>query len=185
ISIGDMNAQWVNFSSEKNSNRNFDYDVITNVQQIIVTPDMQLKPNVYTEKKTIQDGWQYEYDSRGNVKKDSLGNDIKKPKYKTITCIVTEYIEQKSSTITGTIDFYRQENSTLLYSYPFDVHEIFEHHWATANGDLKALTPESAEKIKIGPAPYPTEIDMLLKVSDDLKTVVNEQMRNKIELVRN
>src|SRR5258705_13880727 len=103
----------------------------------MVTPDMQLPPNVYTDKKTISDGWKYEYDSHGNVKKDSLGNDIKKPKYKTITCIITEYTEQKSSTITGSIDFYRTGNS-LLYSYPFDVHEIFEHKWATANGDLKA-----------------------------------------------
>jgi len=192
LSIGDLNAEWVNFSSvqgtpygEKNSNRNFDYNVITNVKQIIVTPDMQLLPNVYTDKKTIQDGWQYQYDSKGNVKKDSLGNDIKKPKYKTISCIVTEYTEQKSSTITGTIDFYRTGNNSLLYSYPFDVHEIFEHHWATANGDLKALTQASADKIKIGPMPYPNEIDMLLKVSDDLKAQVKNVMREKIELVRN
>lgn len=184
ISIGDLNAPWVNFSSEKNSNRHFDYNLTVNVQQILVTPDLQLQPNVYTEKKSVQDGWQYTYDAKGNVKKDSLGNDIKRPKYKTISCIVTEYTEQKSSTITGTIDFYRLGNNSLLYSYPFDVHEIFEHRWATANGDLKALTQASADKIKIGPAPYPNEIDMLLKVSDDLKGVVKDQVRNKIELVR-
>ena len=36
--------------------------------------------NQYSDKKTIEDGYEYELDSDGNVKKDSLGNDIKTPK---------------------------------------------------------------------------------------------------------
>ncbi|MCY7411171.1 MAG: hypothetical protein LH473_12935 [Chitinophagales bacterium] len=185
LSIGDLNSRWVNFSNEKNSKKYFDYEVEMNVKQIIVTPDMLLPPTTYIDKKTIADGFKYELDSKGNVKKDSLGNDIKTPKYKVITCTVTEFIQQKSSTIAGTLDFFKTGNNSLLYSYPVDVHEIFENHYATAIGDLKALSAESAKKIKTLPAPYPTEIDMLLKVSDDLKNTVKAAMRDKTELVRN
>src|SRR5262249_7881392 len=135
ISIGDLNSEWVNFSSENNSSQYYDYSVVVNVQQIIMTPDMKLQPQVNIEKRKIQDGWQYEYDSKGNVKKDSSGNDIRKPKYKTISCMVTEYVEQKTCSLAGSVDYHRTGNNSLLYSYPFNVNEVFEYHWATANGD--------------------------------------------------
>jgi hypothetical protein len=117
--------------------------------------------------------------------KDSLGNDIKKPKYKTISCIITEYNQQKSSAIAGSIDFYESRNNTLLYSYPVDIQESFLNKWATANGDLKALSKESADKVNAVQIPFPTEIEMLLKASDDLKMKLKEAVRDHIGLLAN
>ena len=183
IPTGDLNAAWVNFSNEKNSTRPFDYRVVVNVRYLTVTPDMQFLQNTYTDKKTVADGWEYVLDSKGNVMKDSLGNDIKKTKYKTISCIVTEYRQQKSSTISGTIDFYRASGNALLYSYPVDVTQMFEHFWATANGDLNALSRESEAKVKSGPAPFPTEVDMLLRVGEDLKMQLKNAVRDHMDLL--
>ncbi|MFI5135225.1 MAG: hypothetical protein ACHQD9_05195 [Chitinophagales bacterium] len=183
VPVGDLNSDWVNFSNQKNSGQRFDYSVLVNVQFIGVTPDLQLVANTYADKKTIQDGWEYSLDTRGNVRKDSLGNDIKKPKFKTITCIVTEYAQKKSSSISGSIDFYNDRNSALLYSYPVNIQENFENHWATAVGDLNALSKESADKVKMGQLPFPSEIDMLLKASDDLKMKLKEAVRDHIGLL--
>jgi hypothetical protein len=63
--------------------------------------------------------------------------------------------------------------------------QLFQHFWATANGDLNALSKETAMKIQGGPAPYPTEIAMLLQGAEDLKVQVKNTIRNKIDLVRN
>lgn len=183
VPIGDLNAEWVNFNNQNNSGQRFDYTVQVNAQYIAVTPDIQLVANTYTDKKTVQDGWDYSLDSHGNVRKDSLGNDIKKPKFKTISCIVTEYAQKKSSSISGSIDFYNDRNSALLYSFPVNIQENFENHWATASGDLNALSKESTDKIKMSPAPFPSEIDMLLKASDDLKLKLKEAVRDHIELL--
>lgn len=181
----DLNAEWVNFYGPSGNARSADYSIVVNIRQIIVTPDLQTTPNVRTETKSIQDGWNYVLDPKGNVKKDSLGNDIKTPKYKTIKCVVTEYLQQKTSTIGGTIDFYDARNNSMIYSYPFSSNKLFQHVWATANGDLAALSRESSALIKIGPAPYPSEIDMLMQGGEDLKLQVKSVIRDKMELVRN
>ena len=62
---------------------------------------------------------------------------------------------------------------------------MFQHPWATANGDLNALSKESRQEIKVGPVPYPTEIDMLLQASEDLKLQVINTIRDKMDLVMN
>ncbi|MEO6167671.1 MAG: hypothetical protein ABIO46_06115 [Chitinophagales bacterium] len=181
----DLNADWVNFYGPSGNARMADYNVVVNIRQIIVTPDLQATPNIRTETKSIQDGWNYALDTKGNVKKDSLGNDIKTPKYKTIKCVVTEYLQQKTALIGGTIDYYNARNNSMMYSTPFSSNKVFQHAWATANGDLTALTKESAAAIKIGPAPYPSEIDMLLQGGEDLKLQVKNVIRDKMYLVSN
>ncbi len=183
LPVGDLNSEWVNFSNEKNTAKSFDYQVNVTILYLSVTPDLQLVNNTITERKTVEDGWEYVLDSRGNVMKDSLGNDIKQTKYKTIKCIVTEYVEKKQASIAGTIDFYDSKTNSLLYSYPLDIQEVFEHHWATANGDLKALSPQSNDLVKIGPLPFPTEIEMLVKAGDDLKLKLKEAVRDHIQLL--
>lgn len=181
----DLNEEWVNFYSTSGNSRTTDYSIIVNIRQIAITPDLQNIIDSRTESKTIEDGYTYVLDAKGNVKKDSLGNDIKTVKYKTIRCGIVEYLEQKSATIAGTIDFYNAGSKTLMYSYPFSSTKVFEHAWATANGDLSALSRESVAKIKSGPVPYPSEIDMLLQGADDLKVQVKNTIRSNMQLVRN
>ncbi|HPH19648.1 MAG TPA: hypothetical protein PLE32_12750 [Haliscomenobacter sp.] len=55
--------------------------------------DVQVSPGTmrerqYEEQNQIQDGWVYEYDTRGNVKKDTAGNDIKYPNKVTLRAMV-------------------------------------------------------------------------------------------------
>lgn len=181
----DLNEEWLNFYGTNSNTRRPDYDIIINIREILVTRDLQSSPGVHSETKSIQDGWNYELDAKGNVKQDSLGNDIKTPRYKTIQCVVTEYLQEKSSVINGSIDFYDTRSNTFLYTEPFSSNKIFQHHWASANGDLGALSKESATLIKFGPIPYPSELDMLVQGSEDLKLQVKNVIRDKKNLVRN
>jgi hypothetical protein len=183
IPVGDLNDQWVNFSNNNQQNGAYDYQVAVTIRYLNVTPDLQLVKKTFTERKTIEDGWEYALDARGNVMKDSLGNDIKKTKYRNIACIVTEYAQQKQASIAGSIDFISMSNNSVLYSYPVDITEFFEHRWATASGDLRALSKESADMIKIGALPFPSETEMLLKAGDDLKMTIRNAVRDHIEIL--
>jgi tetratricopeptide (TPR) repeat protein len=181
LPLGDLQAPWVYFTNQNSGS--FDYKVTMNVLHIDVTPDLQNIARSYVDSKTIQDGWNYQYDSHGNVMKDSLGNDIKTPRYITIQCMVTEWLQQKTSTVGGKLEFVRTADNGLLYSYPFNTTKVFQHVWATANGDLNALTPESLAKVKAGPIPFPNEIDLLLQAGEDLKWEMKEVIEDHAEVV--
>ncbi len=183
--LSDLNEEWVNFYGPSGNTRSTDYNIVINIRQILISPDLQTTLAARTETKSVQDGWIYALDANGNVKKDSLGNDIKTPKTKTIRCGVTEYLEQKTAAINGSIDYYDARNHSMLHSEPFSSNKIFQHTWAIANGDLEALTRESAALIKVGPAPYPSETDMLLQGTEDLKWQVKQVIRKNMDLVRN
>jgi hypothetical protein len=51
LPVGDLNADWVNFSNERNSGKYFDYRVLMTIRYIGVTPDLQLVSNTYTDKR--------------------------------------------------------------------------------------------------------------------------------------
>ena len=55
-------------------------------------------------KKDVEDGFTYQLDKKGNVMKDSLGNDIKTKKYKTLQCALIETIQSKACRIDGDIE---------------------------------------------------------------------------------
>ena len=74
----------------------------------------EVKENNYSETKEIEDGFDYELDANGNVKKDTAGNDIKIIKYKTIRCNVKELHQFKTARISGTIDYLDNYNNKLL-----------------------------------------------------------------------
>ncbi|MCS6991904.1 MAG: hypothetical protein NZL95_08590 [Chitinophagales bacterium] len=182
--VGDLNRAWVSFTNVYDPSEQYDYRIVLNIRELAVSPDLQLPPRIYTESKQVQDGWEFVTDAQGNPIQDSTGAYVKKPRYKTISCIVSEYVQQKFATIGGYVEFYRGSDHALLYSYPINIHKIFEHYWATANGDLAALSAESLAKVKIGPAVYPSELSMLLQAADELKYLTRNIVLQHIHMLR-
>lgn len=155
LNINELNRKWSIYETREAQNGSYDYIVSMNVKRIDASPE-RLSENRYVDKKTIQDGWEYVLDKNGNVMKDSLGNDIKNPKYKTIFCEVIERIQQKSVMVTGQVEFINLSNKQVIKSVPISSENRFDFRSAIAQGDLNALSPESLEKIKNRlPAPFP------------------------------
>ena len=103
--------------------------------------------NKYTDSKKVEDGWEYVLDAKGNVMKDSLGNDIKTKKYKTISCDVIETVQKKESTIGAVVQFFTANNE-LIQSVPVSSVANFQYISATAIGDLNALSDASRAKLQ-------------------------------------
>lgn len=105
INTDGLNSQWVEYFFDHRDNRiSYDYVITVNLTSVLVTPD-KVTTNDYIEEKIIDDGWEYAKDRRGNVLKDSLGNDIKMKKTKTLRCTVIETRRFKSGRINGVMEY--------------------------------------------------------------------------------
>lgn len=168
ISMSHLNRQWLQYHTQPLDNFNYDFSIIFTLRSIDVSPE-GLKEVHFTETKEIPDGFNYVLDAKGNVKKDSLGNDIKVPKFKTISCKIVETQQRKASKITGTLDFYDNNTNQLIKTEPLLAESIFENFSAIAIGDIEALKPETKKKLNTRPLPFPSNPDMIMQCNAALK----------------
>ncbi len=173
ISLTDLNSEWLQYHTNTVSGLNYDYTILVNMKNINVSPE-GLKETNFSETKIIPDGFQYILDAHGNVKKDSLGNDIKQPKTKTIVCSVTETDQSKKAIIAGTLDYINNSTGQLMKTDPIASENFFEHRSLEAFGDINALTPATKAKLGNRPVPFPSGFDMLLQAGQTLKAMVRK-----------
>ena len=132
------------------------------------------------EKKTIENGFEYVLDSKGNVMKDTAGNDIKIPKYKTLSCTVIETHQHKSVRIDGNLEFMSNNPKKLLKKEPIGAENIFDHQSARAVGDLEALDDQAKELIKNEYIPFPNDMQMVFNTTQTLKPAIQDALyRNR------
>lgn len=179
INMDELDDVWKSYDTRVDTNKIYHYSIFLNLKVIDVSPE-EVKENNYTESKEIEDGFDYLLDANGNVQKDTLGNDIKVTKHKTIICHVKELHQFKTARISGTIDYLDNYNNKLLKSEPITSDAKFEHHYAVANGDLNALKPTTRSKLGIDPRPFPADEPLILQAGDVLKQMTKEiVVRNK------
>ncbi len=183
INIADLNIKWTIFHTKAVENYYYDYFIKLNIKMIDISPE-RLNKNNYSESKQVADGWQYALDSHGNVKKDSLGNDIKIPKFKTIKCNVSEIQQIKACVIAGTLDFINNENKQIIKSEPLRADWFFKNNYATATGDLNALSEESLKKLHSSFIPFPPNADMIMQCSNVLKSTSKEIIQRNARLLK-
>lgn len=180
-----LNGKWFTLVTTRERRAyQYEYDKRVDIVLDIVDVGPELvKEKVYTETKEIQDGFTYEYDANGNVKKDSAGNDIKHPKYKEISATITETAQSKSATFRGRLQVYQEPNDGLLENDPMVVNFLFEHYAATFQGNKNALTKESLERIGNSPVPFPTDFQMVMDGSQEIQPVIFNFIRRYTRLL--
>jgi hypothetical protein len=173
INMDGLNETWKNYETFVDTNKTYHYSIFLNLKLIDVSPE-GLKQNSYTETKKVEDGFDYVLDAEGNVKKDTLGNDIKEIRYKTIVCSIKEFHQSKTARISGTIDYIDNFTNKVLKTEPITSDAIFEHHYAIANGNLNALKPETKAKLGVEPLPFPRDEPLILQAGAVLKNMAKE-----------
>lgn len=137
-----------------------DFLLVTEIRLADVSPERVAETRT-TERREIQDGWNYQYDRKGNVMKDTAGNDIRIPRMITKTAIVIEHVQSREAVISGVIQFVNRQQNIEEKSLPFREQLIFEHRYITFRGDREALRPETVKRLAIGPLPYPSPEKMM------------------------
>lgn len=173
-----LNSEWVEYHTQNlNTETKYDYYVNVNVKNIAVSPDQTVQKDSVI-KKEVEDGFNYALDERNNVKRDSLGNDIKIKKYKTLQCALIESIQSKACRIDGDVEVIQMNPQKVLKKDPIGAQSTFEYVSSRALGDTQALTPELLERTKKTPVPFPSDLEMVGRCSESLKLAINGAIRN-------
>lgn len=162
-----QNGQWVNIDYRRKDNITYDYVVKMNLYDIQVSPDLQKEYNT-TEEKTIEDGWQYVLDSRGNVKKDSSGNDIKVPKYTKISCQVRETRMSKTAKVFGDATIYDARTRDYIRNQKCVGNASFDYSYLQVFGNRNALSSTTLSKLGNPPVLFPNTFDMVERSKEEL-----------------
>jgi hypothetical protein len=174
VNARELNSEWVEYYTRKlDENVSYDYYVDIILQTINVSQDLT-KDRDFIEKRRIDDGFEYVLDAKGNVMKDTSGNDIKIKKYKEVQCTVIETRQLKDCNITGEIEFMSVNPQALIKKQPIAAGTHFEYVSARAIGDVNALSAETKKMIEAKPIPFPDDIQMILDCTEALKKSIHE-----------
>jgi hypothetical protein len=164
----DLNNFWTVYHTKQNQDINYNVEMLIRFMNIQVSPE-QLKERVVIKEKEVKDGFTYVYDKNGNVKKDSLGNDIKKDKYIKIRSEVIEITQFKACNVTAKVDYIDLQMNQNINSFPIASEFVFEHHFATFKGDRRALESPYIDWINRKFVPFPSSEQMIFDTGEDLK----------------
>lgn len=182
ISVRDLNSFWRAYYTEKARGADYDYEVVMRINGLEAGPNV-VKEREFEETKEIEDGFDYVLDKRGNVMKDSLGNDIKVPRKVLIRARVFETYQTKVASITGRIEVYDLGTRELVDTQPLAADAVFENYASTFRGDKRALSSQTAKRIGNHPMPFPTDEELLLTASEQLKPVIKDYIARANKLI--
>lgn len=173
-----LNDHWRNyFIQPYEAESYYDYTILVNLKIIDISPEA-VKESRRVETRKVKDGWEYELDEDGNVKKDSLGNDIKKPKIKEISCEVIETLQKKSAHIEGVVEYHNNATGQVIKSEPVAADSHFEYISAVANGNREALSAKTREQLGNTPISFPSDEEMIHRTAEALRNAIYEVLKN-------
>ena len=173
-----LNSDWVEYHTQNlNDNTDYDYFVNVNIKNIAVSPDQNMQRDSVI-KRDVEDGFTYVLDKNGNVMRDTLGNDIKLKKYKTLQCALVESIQSKVCRIDGDVEVMQMNPNKVLKKDPIGAQSSFEHISSRALGDTQALNAQQLERTRTAPVPFPTDIEMVIRCSESLKMAIRGAIQN-------
>lgn len=177
---------WVRFyyGADEKYNK-FNYFINLYIESADVSPDYS-DVKRYSQQKQIEDGFEYVKDAKGNIKKDSSGREIKKPKYKTIFCNVIENYQSKKATVYGRGEMIDNSVKILVHSESLTGVEVFEYKWAMVEGNFDALdgsTRSYVRSLPSGPSSYPSDFSMIEKGLADMRVHMRQFIDYNIKYV--
>lgn len=178
LDLPNLNTEWVEYHTQNlNQNIQYDYFVNVNIINVAVSPDQTFQRDSVI-KRNIDDGYSYVLDKNGNVTKDTLGNDVKIKKYKTIQCALIETVQKKNCRIDGDIEVIQINPNKILKKDPIGAQSNFDNISSRAVGDIQALNPQQLERTRTSILPFPSDIEMVLRCSGSLKMAIRGAMQN-------
>jgi len=184
--MSQFNGGWIRFSNQIGNRNSYDYNIFVIVQQIKLSPE-KIERVINKRTRKIEDGWEYELDGRGNVKKDSTGKDIKRQKYKNISCDLIETFQERIAHIEGVVQYQNNNNNEIIRSRAIAADNIFRFSSFIANGDQTALSDDERNLIKNRPLPiaFPNDMDMINAASDALKKSIYDAIQDSRKFLEN
>ena len=176
LGFRDLDREWQKFDAYPERNREYDLGITLILSNVQVSPGT-VSEKSFSEKKEIPDGFQYALDEKGNVKKDTSGNDIKLPKTKVIEAQILEVFQSKSAGLSGRLEVMDLHTKGVRESRDINTVAIFENRASSFKGDERALTEDTKKRLGNRPAVFPTDAVLLLEAARKLRPLVISELR--------
>lgn len=163
-----LNDFWTAYHTNTNSSIVYDYAMDLKLKRINISPE-RITEKQLLRQKTIKDGWEYVYDTKGNVAKDSLGNDIKQDKLITAKARLNEFNQLKSTQVIASVVYSDLKQNQVIERFPIESEFVFDNLYATVKGDKRALTSEDITILKNKKIRFPSNEQMVFDTGEDLK----------------
>ncbi|AXT20526.1 hypothetical protein D7030_05220 [Flavobacteriaceae bacterium AU392] len=173
-----LNKFWTEYHASKAKDVNYNYEMELQLRQINISPE-RVYEKEYIREKEIIDGWEYKKDRRGNVVKDSLGNDIKLDKIITVTCGFYEFTQSKATQVIAKVVYSDKNTNQVLDDFTIDSEFVFENIYAEIEGDRRALNKDDRYILKNNRiVDFPSNEQMVYDTGEDLKQKLKNIIRS-------
>lgn len=159
---------WTEYHANKLSNVKYDYEVVLEFREILVSPERIAEKEIPLSKEIIETT--YRTDRNGNFVLDQNGNKIKDEKKVTVKGNLKQVVQTKSVAVGGQVHYFDLNRNQRINSYPLQSEFIFENIFATFSGDNKALNNDELAMTKNKFVMFPSNEQMLFDASTDIKS---------------
>lgn len=163
-----LNDFWKEYHSAKQADVSYDYIMDVSIREINISPE-RIQERQLVKEKTIQDGTDFLKDRKGNFILDEDGKKITVDRFIDIQSNYYEVLQSKAVNIVGQVRYNRAKSGQLLKSFPLASEYVFEHYYATYDGDRRALDNNLLAYTRNKEIPFPTNEEMIYDVGEDLK----------------
>lgn len=182
INVQQFNNDWVRYSWIDEKNIVYHYFVEIILTDALAGPE-RINKTIYTDAKTIEDGWEWEKNPDGSIRTDSLGNKIKKIIYRDVTAKITKIEQFKKGTIRGVLMIYSTDSQQPLYNEQIFGTADFRNEYGFATGDNRALSQASLQLLQQKPIPFPSDHDIIMLASQSFGNIVIDKLRASRNLI--
>lgn len=172
LPLAGFNKNWVEFGVESENFKFADYLIFVDLEHIFFSPEREvIEKSVENKDILIRT-------DKSKVQKDSAEVWVEKEIYQAVSATVINVNREKFSELNGQIrivDTKSQQNIDLI---PVRITHTFSSSGCFYEGDARALSDESKEKIKRAPEPFPSDFFLATQMSDNLSEMILSQLRS-------
>ena len=163
-----INDFWKVYHSTAQDDVAYDYVMDVSLREINISPE-RVQERQLVKEKSIPDGTTFLKDKKGNFVLDEDGKKTEVDRFIDVSCDYYEVLQSKAVNIVGQVRYNNKQSGQLVKTFPLASEFIFEHYYATYDGDKRAL-----DKVQLGytrnrVVPFPTNEQMVYDVGEDLK----------------
>ncbi|MAX70363.1 MAG: hypothetical protein CMC76_04570 [Flavobacteriaceae bacterium] len=174
-----LNQFWTEYHANIDTSIAYDFAMELQLKQINVSPE-RINERQQLRERDIVDGWKYVTDRRGNVMKDSLGNDIKVDKIVNVKARFFEVLQTKSAQVVADVVYTDLKYNQIVDTFKLDSGFTFENVFGRYRGDARALTNNDKRLLRQQQLRFPTDEQMVYDSGEDLKL----QLKNILKSYR-
>lgn len=163
-----LNDKWTVYHSSRQSGITYDYGLLVNFRQILISPE-QVKEKEFSREKDIVAGKKKKVDRHGNIVRDSLGNAIMVDEIRHVEAKVFEFRQLKSCQVTAKVDYIDLKTNQLIQTFPLASEFVFENLYARCKGDKRAVEADYRQNFDRRAVAFPTNEQMVYDTAEDLK----------------